>query len=229
MLCAIHCGTFGFSSRKSLHSRGKTPENLVSYTLTSRECQPDNNGLPQTDGSHGLSYIQNPLCLTQDESSAALASKTLSAELSPWGSTCIHLMLDTHHTVLKKVAFNPPTPSVTVTSSASNMVWRAHFNNLEVHRHWKLLVKKIHINVLELRTIFWVLKSFLPHLQGKAVKLITDNMTKMYYGNKQRGVHSIQLCKEAVALRDWCIHYNVYTYALTDQLNRVGENYMKGL
>lgn len=81
-------------------------------------------------------------------------------------------------------------------------------------------------------SICQALKFFLLHLQSKVFQVITNNTTDMFYVHRQ-GANFTQMCKEAKALWDWCIHSNICLIAiclagkdnnLADQHIRSGEN-----
>ncbi|KAJ1135528.1 hypothetical protein NDU88_001967 [Pleurodeles waltl] len=98
--------------------------------------------------------------------------------------------------------FSLPPPVATVISDASTLGWEAHLGDLEIKSRWSPVEQMLHINLLELRAVRLALKAFLPSLRGQSVQILTDNTTTMWYINKQGGVGSYLLCREA--LRLWC-------------------------
>lgn len=66
-----------------------------------------------------------------------------------------------------------------------------------------------HINYLELLAIFWACQRFQSSLRGKVIQVFSDNMTVVYYLNKQGGTVSRTLCRSAMNLWDFCIALNI--------------------
>ncbi|XP_078520251.1 uncharacterized protein LOC144785006 [Lissotriton helveticus] len=87
-----------------------------------------------------------------------------------------------------------------VATDASTLGWGAHLGDLEIKGLWSPEERLLHINLLELRVIRLALKAFLPSLRGQSVQVLTDNTTAMWYINKQGGVGSQCLCREALRL-----------------------------
>ena len=71
-----------------------------------------------------------------------------------------------------------------------------------VKRKWAPGEKR-HINLLELRTVFLVLKHFKNHLQGRHVMVRSDNNVTVAHINKQGGIHSIALLEQSKELKLW--------------------------
>uniref|UniRef100_UPI003AAB97E8 uncharacterized protein n=1 Tax=Centroberyx gerrardi TaxID=166262 RepID=UPI003AAB97E8 len=65
-----------------------------------------------------------------------------------------------------------------------------------------------HINVLELSTVLLVLNHFAPLIRGRDVLIRTDNQTTAAYINRQGGVRSAHLLREATELWLWA-HTNL--------------------
>ncbi|KAJ1202338.1 hypothetical protein NDU88_006138 [Pleurodeles waltl] len=96
----------------------------------------------------------------------------------------------------KPFAQSPPV--ATVITDASTLGWGAHLGDLEIKGLWSPEEQMFHINLLELRAVRLALKAFLPSLRGQSVQVLTDNTTTMWYINKQGGVGSYLLCREAL-------------------------------
>ncbi|KAJ1149391.1 hypothetical protein NDU88_002201 [Pleurodeles waltl] len=75
--------------------------------------------------------------------------------------------------------------------------------DLEIKGCWSPVEQRFHINLLELRAIRLALKAFLPSLRSQSVQVLMDNTTAMWYINKQGGVGSYLLCREALRLWSW--------------------------
>ncbi|KAJ1173709.1 hypothetical protein NDU88_005535 [Pleurodeles waltl] len=99
--------------------------------------------------------------------------------------------------------FSQPTPVATVVTDASTLGWGAHLEDLEIKGRWSPVEQRFHINLLERQAIRLALKAFLPSLRGQSGQILTDNMTVMWYINKQGGVGSYLLCREALRLWSW--------------------------
>ncbi|KAJ1168845.1 hypothetical protein NDU88_000758 [Pleurodeles waltl] len=94
--------------------------------------------------------------------------------------------------------FQQSPPVATVITDASTLGWGAHLGDLEIKGLWSPEEQIFHINLLELRAVRLALKAFLPSLRGQSVQVLTDNTTTMWYINKQGGVGSYLLCREAL-------------------------------
>ena len=66
-------------------------------------------------------------------------------------------------------------------------------------------VHTLHINILELRAIRLTLLGLEPLIQGKSILLESDNSTSVAYVNKQVGIRSLSLYREARLLYDWLL------------------------
>ncbi|KAJ1176911.1 hypothetical protein NDU88_002178 [Pleurodeles waltl] len=105
--------------------------------------------------------------------------------------------------------FSLPPPVATVISDASTLGWGAHLGDLEIKGLWSPAEQMLHINLLELRAVRLALKAFLPSLRGQSVQILTDNTTAMWYINKQGGVGSYLLCREALRLWSWAQDHQI--------------------
>ncbi|KAJ1214845.1 hypothetical protein NDU88_002456 [Pleurodeles waltl] len=100
-------------------------------------------------------------------------------------------------------------PVATVITDASTLGWGAHLGDLEIKGLWSPEEQMFHINLLELRAVRLALKAFLPSLRGQSVQVLTDNTTTMWYINKQGGVGSYLLCREALRLWSWAKDHRI--------------------
>mgnify|MGYP002804870824 CR=1 FL=1 len=71
----------------------------------------------------------------------------------------------------------------------------------------------LHINHLDLLAIKLALKAFFQDIQHKVVLIKTDNMTAMYYLQKQGSTHSPQLSALAQSIWNWVIHQRIHLLA----------------
>ncbi|KAJ1112338.1 hypothetical protein NDU88_000606 [Pleurodeles waltl] len=107
----------------------------------------------------------------------------------------------------KPFAQSPPV--ATVITDASTLGWGANLGDLEIKGLWSPEEQRFHINLLELRAVRLALKAFLPSLRGQSVQVLTDNTTTMWYINKQGGVGSYLLCREALRLWSWAKDHQI--------------------
>ena len=63
--------------------------------------------------------------------------------------------------------------------------WRAHTGDLTVSGMWSDTETSLHINVLELKAVFLVIKACQTHPQIKRVPVASDNATLMAYLSKE--------------------------------------------
>lgn len=85
----------------------------------------------------------------------------------------------------------------------------AHLKGFKTQALWKPHHQHLHINVLELLAVKFALQAFLPHVQGRAVLVRTDNTTVLQYLNKMGGTKSPQLCQLTWELLTWCIAHKI--------------------
>ncbi|XP_078539703.1 uncharacterized protein LOC144824504 [Lissotriton helveticus] len=109
--------------------------------------------------------------------------------------------------------FQEPVPQVVLTADTSLTGWGAHLLQYTVQGLWTIKQKTLHINHLELLAICLALKAFQKYLYNKAVLIRTDNMTTMYYIQKQGGTHSPQLSHLAQSIWRWAIPKNIFVLA----------------
>ena len=69
--------------------------------------------------------------------------------------------------------------------------------------------KRLHINVLELKTVSLALRSFKDQCQNQNVLVATDNSTVLAYINKQGGTHSAEMCAVLWKIMTWCHHDHI--------------------
>ena len=83
---------------------------------------------------------------------------------------------------------------------------------------------------LELLAIIKAFRTFQPLITGCTVQLASDNMTALYYVNKQGGTHSLSLLYLADHLWEWCYTHHIFPVAvhvatqdnsLTEHLSRI--------
>ena len=70
-------------------------------------------------------------------------------------------------------------------------------------------VKKLHMNVLELKAVSLALKRFKDQCQNQTVLVATDNSTAVAYINKQGKTHLAEICALPGKIMTWCHHYQI--------------------
>ncbi|KAJ1094268.1 hypothetical protein NDU88_007346 [Pleurodeles waltl] len=105
--------------------------------------------------------------------------------------------------------FSQPPPVTSVITDASTLGWGVHLGDLEIKGLWSPVERMFHINLLKLRAVRLAHKAFLPSLRGLSVQVLTDNTTAMWYINKQGGVGSYLLCREALRLWSWAKDHQI--------------------
>ena len=95
-------------------------------------------------------------------------------------------------------------PEVHLYTDSSQKMWGAFLPNYgSVSESWHPDWEGASINVLELQAVFQALLHFKSYLQGKRVQIVTDNMTALYYLNKQGGTRQKDLLSISRDLLLW--------------------------
>ena len=115
--------------------------------------------------------------------------------------------------------FRSPQPSLTITTDASREGWGGHVNFSGQSRLfsglWSLKERSsAHINLLELRAVFLMLRRVEGLLRGLTILVECDNTTAVAYLNKQGGTRSQTLCQEAIAIHEWLIVHQASVVAV---------------
>lgn len=92
---------------------------------------------------------------------------------------------------------------ILITTDASLRGWGAICENRTVRGVWTPCQSRLHINYLELLTVFLALKYFLPTVEGHHVLIKTDNTTVVSYINRQGGTRSLPLLTLSRSLLLW--------------------------
>ncbi len=95
------------------------------------------------------------------------------------------------------------TSRVVVTTDASTLGWGAVCEGMPASGQWSEPQIRWHINRLELEAVFLALKEFQTQLERQHVLIRTDNTSVVSYINRQGGVRSKALCKQAAMLLLW--------------------------
>ena len=101
--------------------------------------------------------------------------------------------------------FPRPSPSVVLTTDASELGWGAHLEDQTAADMWSEQERLLHINHLELLSVFKALQAFEPRIRRKLILVKTDNSTVVSYINRQGGTRSPSLCLATWELLKWCV------------------------
>lgn len=111
-----------------------------------------------------------------------------------WWSTCTF--------PLPPSSLSAPQSNVSLYTDASNLGWGGILSSGEhTSGLWSVNESAMHINALEMLSIFNCLKDFSHLIRGQTVKIFCDNFSTVSYLNKRGGTHSKELC--SLALETW--------------------------
>ena len=88
------------------------------------------------------------------------------------------------------VEMDKRSPSVAMTTEASNSGWGATLGSRSASGRWSAAESKLHINHLELLAVLKAVHCFTCHLRMKTIVLQLDNVTATSYLNKEGGTRS---------------------------------------
>ena len=92
--------------------------------------------------------------------------------------------------LLQGTPATPPLPTAKVTTDASTQGWGATWSRRRLQGKWSTNEAPLHINALELLTVYKVLEAWGQDLKGEAVLFLMDNRTAVSYVLKQGGTRS---------------------------------------
>ena len=127
-------------------------------------------------------------------------TETISAHLDCWQDPT---------NVMRGADLHPKDHSMQLYTDASNEGWGAHLDQSSTKGLWSDREKRLHINVLELKAVSLVLRSFKDQCQNQTVLVAMDNSTVVAYINKQGGTHSAEMCALLWKIMTWCHHYHI--------------------
>ena len=134
--------------------------------------------------------------------------------------------------VLLGQPLHPLKHALQIFTDASKEGWGAHLDEHTARGTWSLPESKLHINHLELKTVFLALKEFRTLCCNKTVLIATDNTTVVAYINKEVGMKSGSLCALLWRILSWCTRQQVTLRAcyipgrlnvIADKLSRLGQ------
>ena len=79
--------------------------------------------------------------------------------------------------MMKGADLHPKDHSIQLFTGTSNEGWGAHLEQASTKGLWSDRVKRLHINVLELKAVFLVLQMFKDQCQNQTVLVAMDNST----------------------------------------------------
>ena len=101
------------------------------------------------------------------------------------------------------VPINPPTPSVTIYTDASERGWGAHMGDLTAEGTWQGLPRARHINRLELEAVHKALIAFQASIPRGMILIRSDNSTVVALINNQGGTRAPSLSERAEEILLW--------------------------
>ena len=134
--------------------------------------------------------------------------------------------------VLQGQPLHSPRHALQIFTDASKEGWGAHLNEHTARGTWSLPESQLHINYLELKSVFLALKQFQDLCLNNLVLIATDNTTVVAYINKEGGMKSGALCAVLWRILTWCTRRQVTLRALhipsrlnvtADKLSRLGQ------
>ena len=133
--------------------------------------------------------------------------------------------------VMTGVPFQPPPPDVTIFSDSSLTGFGCTLDNQYFHGKWTPEQSKLHINYLEMLSLFLGIQHFVDQLRGKSVMAATDNTSVVAFLNKSGGTRSKTLHSLTHEFLSFCFQNKITLRArhipgrlnlLTDGLSREG-------
>ena len=101
------------------------------------------------------------------------------------------------------VPMNPPTPSATIFTDASEKGWGAHMDSHTAQGKWQPQAQPRHINNLELEAVYNALVAFQAEIPNGTILVRSDNSTVVALINKQGGTRAPTLSKRAEEIILW--------------------------
>ena len=111
--------------------------------------------------------------------------------------------------VSQAVPLQPLPPTHVLTMDASTYGWGAACGPVMTRGVWLSNQSSLHINFLELETVFLALKRFQRWLCGAHVQVQMDSTTVMHYLNRAGGTRSRCLDLKAQEIIHWCLSLRI--------------------
>ena len=109
---------------------------------------------------------------------------------------------------------HPLRANIQLQTDSSKKGWGAVYGDQQIGGRWNTNEAMDHINILELKAAFFVLKSFCSQANETHVQIQIDNTTAVSYINNMGGSKSPVLNNLAIELWEWCIHRNIWVSAV---------------
>lgn len=138
-----------------------------------------------------------------DYDQSVLISNELKSELAWWESNVFLLYND----------ISPGASHLEIYTDASKTGWGAVCEGRATHGWWNNQEAKLHINILELKAIFFALKCFVGNLTSINILLRVDNTTAISYVNRMGSVQHLLLNSIAREMWQWCEARNIWIFA----------------
>lgn len=122
--------------------------------------------------------------------------------------------------------------NVTLKSDASSLGWGGYLSSRSYTSGiWSKEEADLHINILELKAVFYCVSSFIEELKDSSLQILSDNMTTVYYINKIGGTHSEDLCLLSVDLWQILLLNNIKCFAfhIKGSDNTVADQFSRSL
>ena len=113
--------------------------------------------------------------------------------------------------VLQGEFLHPKEHEKLIFTDASNAGWGAHLDHDSTGGVWSHTETHLHINLLEMKTVFLALKFFKTTCKNNRVLIASDNTSVVSYRNKQGGTRSAELCALMWRILTW---YNLNNVTL---------------
>lgn len=121
---------------------------------------------------------------------------------------------------------NVSPPSVVIQTDASLSGWGCVHNSTTTGGPWSPKESTLHINILELKAVYFGLLSFFSSTNGTHIRIQSDNSTTVAYINNMGGVKSLDCHAVALDIWKWAAQRNIYVSAehLPGSLNTLADN-----
>lgn len=87
--------------------------------------------------------------------------------------------------------------------------WGSHLDKHTAQGMWTPRESRIHTNVLAQRAVWEACKQFLLLVQSQCIQVISNNITKVRYINREGGARCKYLCVDMVNPWSWCISHKI--------------------
>ena len=114
-----------------------------------------------------------------------------------------------HSSNLPPRSLSPFSADIILFSDASNSGWGAWTSSDSVFGKWSLSESKLHINFLELKSVYYAFLSLFRTTFSCSILVRSDNSTVVSYLNKQGGTCSKILCDLALDIWNFCVIRNI--------------------